>query len=106
MRTIATIRRLPWNSRKWPTAGVGENADLFQYRTRAGVVVPFAWRTADSIVGLIPIRGDVSRVAIAAAHSFLRKYAGAKAVLVTDGEERRLIDERTMVIPATQLLWP
>jgi hypothetical protein len=68
--------------------------------------VPFAWRTADSIVGLIPIRGDVSRVAIAAAHSFLRKYAGGKAVLVTDGEETRVIDERTTVIPATQLLWP
>ena len=68
--------------------------------------MPFAWRTADSIVGLIPIRGDVSRVAIAAAHSFLRKYAGGKAVLVTDGAERRVIDERTMVIPATQLLWP
>lgn len=57
-------------------------------------------------MGLIPVRGDVSRVAIAAAHSFSRKYAGGKAVLVIDGEERRVIDDRTMVIPATQLLWP
>ena len=94
------------NLREQISYRVGENADLFQYRTRAGVVVPFAWRTPDSIVGLLPIRGNVSRIAMAAAHSFLRKYAGGKVVLVTDGEERRVFDERTMVIPATQLLWP
>lgn len=94
------------NLREQISYRIGENADLFQYRTRAGVVVPLAWRAADSTIGLIPIRGNASRAAIAAAHSFLRKYAGGKAVLVTDGEERRVIDERTMMIPATQLLWP
>lgn len=85
---------------------LGENAEIFQYRTRAGVNVPIVWRTANSTLGFIPVRGGVPRSAIAAAQSFLRKYAGGKAVLVTDGNEVRVIDERTMIAPATHLLFP
>lgn len=94
------------NLREQLSYRLGENAEWFQYRTRAGVKVPFAWRTSDSVLGVIPIRGGVSRAAVAAAHSFLRKYAEGKAILVTDGDESRIMDDRTAVISATRLLWP
>lgn len=94
------------NLREQLSYRLGENAEIFQYRTRAGVLVPFAWRTADSILGVIPLRGDVSRVVMAAAYSFLRRFAGSKIVLAWDGEETQVIDDRTMKIPATNLLWP
>ncbi len=85
---------------------LGENAEIFQYRTRAGVKVPIVWRTANSTLGFIPVRGAIPRSAFAAAHSFLGKYAGGKAVLVTDGNEARVVDERTIILPATHLLFP
>lgn len=94
------------NLREQVAYRVGENAELFQYRTRAGVVVPFAFRTADSAVGFIPVLGPVSRAARAAAHSFLRRYANGKAVLVTDENETRAIDDRMMLLSATRLLFP
>jgi predicted AAA+ superfamily ATPase len=84
---------------------VGENADFFQYRTRAGVNVPFALRTQRGVLGFIPVRGAPSRAAMAAAHSFLRKYAVGKVVLVTDTNESRVLDERTLLLPAAQLLF-
>ncbi|MGH8295019.1 MAG: ATP-binding protein [Steroidobacteraceae bacterium] len=85
---------------------VGVNAEFFQYRTRAGVNVPFALRAPDAVIGFIPVRGVVSRGNTAAAHSFLRRYARGNVVLVTDENETRIIDERTLLVPAAQLLFP
>lgn len=87
---------------------IGENVEWFQYRTRAGVTVPFAVRARESALGFIPIRGTSSRAAMAAAHSFLRRYANGKVLLVTDANETRVVDERTLLMPAAQLLfaWP
>ena len=44
------------NLREQISYRLGENADLFQYRTRAGVVVPFAWRTVREGVSLMSVR--------------------------------------------------
>jgi predicted AAA+ superfamily ATPase len=85
---------------------LGENAEFFQYRTRAGVIIPFAIRTPKGSVGFIPVVGEVSRTHTAAAQSFLRKYANSKAVLVTGANLTKVIDDRTLVIPATKLLFP
>ena len=85
---------------------LGENADFFQYRTRAGVRVPFAVRTSSATVGFIPIRGEPTRTATAAAHSFLRAYANGKVVLVTDAHQSSVMNDRTLLIPASQLLFP
>ncbi len=85
---------------------LGENADFFQYRTRGGVRVPFAIRTPDAAVAFIPFRGAAPpRTALAAAQSFQRAYANGKAVLVTDAHETRVLDDRTLLIPASQLLF-
>jgi hypothetical protein len=96
------------NLREQMAYRIGENAEFFQYRTRAGVCVPFALRTPDGVLGFIPIRGAPSRAPMAAAYGFLRKYANGKVVLVTDANETRVADDRTILIPATRLLfaWP
>ena len=70
------------------------------------MLVPFAIRTPDSALGFIPVRGAPSRTATAAAQSFLRKYANGKAVIVTDTNECRVVDDRTIVLPAARLLFP
>jgi hypothetical protein len=74
------------------------------------VHVPFAVRTPDAAVAFIPVRGVVRgappRKALAAAQSFQRAYANGRAVLVTDDHESRVIDDRTLLMPASQLLFP
>ena len=85
---------------------IGENADFFQYRTRGGAFVPFAVRAPEAVLGFLPVRGAPSRAALAAAHSFLRRYANAKVLLVTDSGDTRTIDDRTAVVSATRLLFP
>ena len=84
---------------------LGENVGFFQYRTRGGVRVPFAVRTPSAVVGFIPIQGKVTRTATAAAQSFQRTYANGKVVLVTDTRESEIMNERTLLIPASQLLF-
>src|SRR5262249_19338513 len=86
------------NVREQTAYRIGENVDFFQYRTRAGVNVPFAVRAPNGVLGFVPLRGPVSRAGMAAVHSFLRRYAQSKAVLVTDANETRVIDDRTLLI--------
>ena len=94
------------NLREQVAYRIGINAEFFQYRTRAGVCVPIAIRTQDSTLGIIPIRGSPSRAAMAAAHSFLRRYGHGKVALVSDTNETHAIDERTLLMSASQLLFP
>jgi predicted AAA+ superfamily ATPase len=84
---------------------LGSNPEFFQFRTRAGVRVPFAVRTPESSLAFIPIRGEPSRSATAAAQSFLRRYSNSKAILVTDDDAVRVIDDRTLLISASRLLF-
>ena len=84
---------------------IGENAEFFQYQTRAGVFVPFAVRTPDSTIGFIPVLGNPERSDLAAAQSFLRSYGNAKVVLVYDGRDDRVIDSRTFLSSAVALLF-
>lgn len=84
---------------------IGENAQVFQYRTRSGVLVPFAIRTQDSVLAVIPVKGPIERSNIAAAHSFFRKYSNSKAILVTDQKETHALDERILVVSAANMLF-
>lgn len=85
---------------------IGENADFFQYRTRGGAFVPIAIRQPQSVLGFVPIEGDVTRKSMASAHSFLRKYADSKVIFVTKENIYRCIDDRTLIVPAASLLYP
>lgn len=93
------------NLREQFTYRIGENADFFQYRTRSGVRVPIVIRTSNSVLGIIPVQGEASRSAQAAAHSFLGKYANSKVLLVTNENETHVMDERTAIVPASALLF-
>lgn len=84
---------------------IGANAEFFQYRTRGGVLVPFAVRVPEATLGFVPVLGAPGRASVAAAQSFLRRYANSFALLVTDTDEFRVLDDRTVVIPAARLLF-
>lgn len=83
---------------------LGENVEFFQYQRRGGVLVPFAVRTPESSLAIIPIQGMPTRATLGPAQSFLRKYTNGKAVLVTPLNETKVIDDRTLLISAAQLL--
>jgi predicted AAA+ superfamily ATPase len=83
---------------------LGSNAEIFQYRTRSGVTVPIAIRTEAGVLGFVPVLGKPSPKHLAAGQSFLRKYANSRVNFVTDGNEARSLNERTWMVPASQLL--
>lgn len=84
---------------------LGMNAEFFQFKTRSGVIVPFALRHEGGVVGLIPVLKNQGMAPLFAAQSFLRRYRDAKALLVTDENEYRAYDDRILKLPAAHLLF-
>lgn len=81
------------------------NAELFQYRTRAGVNVPICFRFAAGELGVLPILEDYpSPQAIGAAQSFLKTYPKAKIIYATAGKNFVNLSPRSSVIPALALV--
>jgi len=81
------------------------NAELFQYRTRSGVHVPFVFRLPKGEVGIIPILEDnPSQIAIASAQSFLKAYSKGKVVFATYGKNDRVLSPAIRIIPAASLV--
>lgn len=84
----------------------GVEAQLFQFRTRGGSVVPVAARTAEGVTGCIPIEDSEipSRKERAAARSFLSAYSQSKILFVTfTGSKRKYIDPRSLLVPIADL---
>lgn len=82
-----------------------KDAELFQYRTRAGVVVPMAVRANEKVLGFIPIEGNrPNREEKAAGDSFLRFYRDSKVVFFHEGSERVVLNDRLIVLLITQLI--
>ncbi len=72
---------------------------LFQYRTRSGVNVPIAIQLKDSFLGVVPLESDYpSRVEMAAADSFLKKYSRSKVVFLHLGKGTEIISDRKLII--------
>lgn len=62
---------------------VGESARFFQYRTRAGVVVPLAVESNGSVLGWMwSATSTPSRKLISQANSFLKRYQNSKVIFV------------------------
>lgn len=72
----------------------------FQYRTRGGAYVPFAFQTTHGVVGYIPILGIKAPVtAVASARSFIRQYPNAKVILVHQGKSFERIEKNIYAFP-------
>lgn len=83
----------------------GYNFSFFQFRTRAGSVVPFAISSDHGILGFIPCLLEPSRAQMAAARSFLARYSNSKLLFVTRGNSTEVFDDRTAVVPANVILF-
>jgi hypothetical protein len=71
---------------------------FFQFRTRAGVVVPVCVSVGERVLGVIPIEGDLpSRAESAAGDSFLKRYGGAKIVYLGMKSKAQILDDRRAV---------
>ncbi len=87
------------------TAGV--NFSFFQYRTKAGVVVPFALRCEEGVLGFIPIfENEPTRQERAAGLSFLSRYQDSKVIYITQSNfQSHCFSERAIQVPSEWLLW-
>lgn len=82
-----------------------ENFRIFQFRTRAGVVIPLVIQQNHNSIGIVPIEGQTpSRQELAGGDSLLKRYARSKIVFVAMNCQARVIDERRLVVPLTSTL--
>lgn len=71
----------------------------FHYQTRAGVVVPIGIHDKDMTLGVIPLDSDSpSRVEMAGADSFLKRYNRSKVVFVTKSKMSKVLDGRKLIV--------
>lgn len=74
--------------------------NFFQYRTRAGVVVPIGIALGDRILGVVPIEGlQPDRAEVAGGDSFLKKYGASKVLFVGLKATPKILDDRRAVVP-------
>ena len=81
------------------------NAELFQYRTRAGVNVPLCFRLPTGELGIVPILEDYpTPQAIASGQSFLKSYPKGKVVYAAMGKNYAHLSPQSCIIPAVALV--
>ena len=80
---------------------------FFQFRSRPDVRIPFAVKTRDGCLGIIPIlESSASKKDLRMAHLFLQRYSPATVLVVTRGQsETRFLEPRILQIPAERLLY-
>ena len=77
--------------------------EVFQYRTRGGVVVPLVYRTDAGVLGVIPLESiEEAPRALYAATSLLKTYPKAKVILPHLGLETKLLQPRVLVTPIAE----
>jgi len=81
---------------------IGEHFQCFQYQTRSGARIPFAFETDKGVLGALPILEDEpTRSHFAMANSFLKKFLKSKVLIVTRNQIVQTKDERIIVLPAS-----
>ena len=85
---------------------LGENTQIFQYRTRGGAVVPLVFRNRIGCLGIIPILSpDQASSVLGSVNSFLKTYSNGKVLLLHPGVERpKLVQPRTLLLPLGQVI--
>ncbi len=76
---------------------------FFQYRTRAGVIVPIVVESHGHVLGVIPIEDDTpSRQEKAAGDSLLKRYANSKIIYGGLSTKTRILNDRSAIVPFCQ----
>jgi hypothetical protein len=85
---------------------LGEEFRLYQYRTRAGALVPLVFETREGSLGLIPILDqEPSRAQKLAAHSLLSKLRNGCVLFVARANRFKSWSNRALQVPSSWLLW-
>jgi hypothetical protein len=86
---------------------MGLDFRVFQYRESPDVRIPFAIKTKEGCLGILPILEEApSRKHRRIAHKFLQRYSPANVLIVTKGfAETRILEPRMLQIPAERLLF-
>lgn len=86
---------------------VGLDFRFFQFRARPDVRIPFAVKTKDGCLGVLPVLGDApTRKDRRMAHRFLQRYSPATVLVVTrDHAATHVLEPRILQIPAERLLF-
>ncbi|MBM3192505.1 MAG: hypothetical protein FJZ63_07660 [Chlamydiae bacterium] len=82
--------------------GLSEPFRIFQYRSRAGVVVPIVIEVKNEFLAVIPIENESpSRIERAASESFLKRYNHSKVIFIRESGKAKFLDSRRMVVPVS-----
>jgi predicted AAA+ superfamily ATPase len=86
---------------------MGLDFRVFQYRESPDVRIPFAIKTKEGCLGILPILEESpSRKHRRIAQKFLQRYSPANVLIVTKGfAETRILEPRMLQIPAERLLF-
>jgi GTPase SAR1 family protein len=84
-------------------ANLEHSVRFFQYRTRAGVVVPICVESQGQVIGIVPTHDEKpSRKEAAAGDSLLKSYANAKVIFCGPSNQPQVLNDRSIVIPYFQ----
>ncbi len=86
---------------------MGQEFRFFQFRCKPDVRIPFAVKTKEGCLGIIPILENFpTRFQRRVAHKFLQRYSPASVLFVTRGmKETLVIEPRILQVPAERLLY-
>lgn len=83
----------------------GSQIKTCQFNKKSGSQVPLVFKSQKGVVGFIYSDSrQVDRRTKAAAGTFLRHYSNSRALVVHEGKEFQVIDDRTVLCPITWLI--
>jgi predicted AAA+ superfamily ATPase len=80
---------------------MGNQTQIFQYRTRGGAYLPLAFKNKEGALGIVSVNSpDEVQSVMGSVNSFLKSYSRAKVMILhAEVEKPKVIQPRVMVIP-------
>ncbi len=85
---------------------LGESTQIFQYRTRGGAFIPFAFRNKMGCLGIVPVLSpDRVQSVLGSVNSFLKSYSNSKVLIVyPEVEKLNFVQPRVLALPLGHLI--
>jgi hypothetical protein len=85
---------------------LGQNTQIFQYRTRGGAYIPLGFRNQSGCLGIVPLASsDQSASVLGSVNSFLKTYDRSKVLIVHKEQKAfELIQPRVLALPLGQMI--